>query len=244
MTGKPAKSMERRIMENSWDDRFNREDYLFGTEPNAFLASQAFRLKTGMRALAVADGEGRNGVWLAERGLDVVSVDSSTVGLAKARALALDRGVNLQTVQADLAEWEWEPEAFDVVVAIFVQFAPPELRKKMFAGFHTCLKPGGLLIMQGYRTEQLRYGTGGPPHVDHLYTADLLIRSFAHWEIRYLQEHDSLIEEGAGHAGMSALIDLVAEKAMHDSLPIPAAHAIGTQQDVAPSFAARGPSGY
>lgn len=208
-------------MEINWDSRFEREDYLFGTEPNAFLASQAFRLQPGMKALAVADGEGRNGVWLAERGLDVVSFDASTVALAKARDLARRRDVTLQTVHSDLAEWEWEPETYDVVAAIFVQFAPPDLRKTMFEGFHTCLKPGGILIMQGYRVEQLRYGTGGPPHADHLYTKDMLIRSFGHWEIRYLQEHDSVIEEGAGHSGISALIDLVAEKARHDVLPLP-----------------------
>ena len=116
-------------MENDWDRRFEGEDYLFGTETNAFLASQAFRLEPGMKALAVADGEGRNGVWLSERGLDVVSIDASTVGLAKARELARRRGVTLETVLADLAEWEWEPEAYDLVVAIFVQFAPPELRR-------------------------------------------------------------------------------------------------------------------
>lgn len=208
-------------MEINWDSRFEREDYLFGTEPNAFLASQAFRLQPGMKALAVADGEGRNGVWLAERGLDVVSFDASTVALAKARDLARRRDVTLQTVHSDLAEWEWEPETYDVVAAIFVQFAPPDLRKTMFEGFHTCLKPGGILIMRGYRVEQLRYGTGGPPHADHLYTKDMLIRSFGHWEIRYLQEHDSVIEEGAGHSGISALIDLVAEKARHDVLPLP-----------------------
>ncbi|WP_210289722.1 SAM-dependent methyltransferase [Rhodoligotrophos ferricapiens] len=210
-----------RKMEINWDSRFEREDYLFGTEPNAFLASQAFRLQPGMKALAVADGEGRNGVWLAERGLDVVSFDASTVALAKARDLARRRDVTLQTVHSDLAKWEWEPETYDVVAAIFVQFAPPDLRKTMFEGFHTCLKPGGILIMQGYRVEQLRYGTGGPPHADHLYTKDMLIRSFGHWEIRYLQEHDSVIEEGAGHSGISALIDLVAEKARHDVLPLP-----------------------
>lgn len=213
-------------MENDWDRRFKSEEYLFGTEPNAFLASQAFRLEPKMKVLAVADGGGRNAVWMAERGLDVVSVDASAVGLEKARQLAARRGVTLQTVLADLGEWEWEPEAFDVVVAIFVQFAPPELRRTMFEGFHTCLKPGGILIMQGYRVEQLRYGTGGPPHAEHLYTKDLLIRSFGNWEIRHLQEHDSVIEEGAGHSGMSALIEMVAEKAQHDVLPIPLAEAV------------------
>lgn len=204
-----------------WDERFDRPDFVYGTDPNAFLAEQAAALPDKGSVLAVADGEGRNGVWLAERGLDVVSFDASTVALAKARDLARRRDVTLQTVHSDLAKWEWEPETYDVVAAIFVQFAPPDLRKTMFEGFHTCLKPGGILIMQGYRVEQLRYGTGGPPHADHLYTKDMLIRSFGHWEIRYLQEHDSVIEEGAGHSGISALIDLVAEKARHDVLPLP-----------------------
>lgn len=199
-------------MENQWDRRFQGEDYHFGTEPNAFLASQAFRLVPGTRALAVADGEGRNGVWLAGRGLDVVSMDGSAVGLAKARALADRRGVRLTTVQADLAEWDWRPDAFDVVAAIFVQFAPPVLRRAMFEGIRKTLRPGGLLILQGYRVEQLGYGTGGPPQADHLYTRDLLSDAFRDWDILHLHEHDSVIAEGAGHSGMSALIDLVARK--------------------------------
>lgn len=112
-------------MENEWDRRFGGEDYLFGTEPNAFLASQVFRLQPGMKALAVADGEGRNGVWLAERGLDVISMDASAVALAKARQLADRHGVPLPC-RPDIAEWEWRPDDFDVVVAIFAQFAAPD----------------------------------------------------------------------------------------------------------------------
>lgn len=199
-------------MKNQWDRRFQGEDYHFGTEPNAFLASQAFRLHPGMKALAVADGEGRNGVWLAERGLDVVAMDASTVGLAKARDLAVRRGVRLTTIHADMAGWSWEADAFDVVAAIFVQFAPPPLRQTMFEGFHKTVKPGGLLIMQGYRVEQLGYGTGGPKLAEHLYTRGLLETSFRNWEILHLHEHDSAITEGEGHSGMSALIDLVARK--------------------------------
>lgn len=199
-------------MSTEWDERFGTADYLFGTEPNVFLVSQAFRLERGMRALAVADGEGRNGVWLAEQGLDVVAVDASSVGLQKSRELAGSRGVTLTTVKADLSAWDWKAEQYDIVIAIFIQFAAPTLRDRMFEGFYTALKPGGTLIMQGYRVEQMRYGTGGPPDAERLYSRELLRHAFARWDISHLEEHDSLLDEGAGHSGMSALIDLVARK--------------------------------
>ncbi|HRN63172.1 MAG TPA: class I SAM-dependent methyltransferase [Luteimonas sp.] len=195
-----------------WDARFSGEDYVFGIEPNAFLAAQAHRLQPGMSALAVADGEGRNGVWLAEQGLQVLSVDASQAGLAKARALATARGVHIDVELSDLAHWDWGQARFDVVAAIFIQFADPPLRDAIFAGMQRVLKPGGLLLLQGYRPEQLRYGTGGPPVAEQLYTADLLRDAFAGMRIEHLAEHDSVIHEGQGHAGMSALIDLVAVK--------------------------------
>lgn len=195
-----------------WDERFSGEDYLFGTEPNVFLAAQAHLLRPGQKVLAVADGEGRNGVWLAEQGLDVLSFDFSTVGVGKARQLAERRGVALTTKLADIAGWDWEPDRFDAVVAIFIQFAGPDLRDAIFRGIRQTLVPGGLLLLHGYRPEQLRYGTGGPPCAENMYTADLLRSAFAGFEILRLAEHDSVTSEGKGHAGMSALIDLVARK--------------------------------
>ncbi len=195
-----------------WEQRFAASGYVFGTEPNAFLAAQAHRLRPGQSALAIADGEGRNGVWLASLGLDVLSIDFSPSALAKARDLAAERGVPLRTEQADLDTWAWPEAAFDVVVAIFIQFADPARRAKIFASIKRTLKPGGLLLMQGYRPEQLTYRTGGPPHAEYLYTRALLEQAFADLEILELNEHDSVIQEGAGHRGMSALIDLVARK--------------------------------
>ena len=195
-----------------WNTRFSAPDYVFGTDPNAFLASQAHRLKRGQSALAVADGEGRNGVWLARQGLDVLSVDFAPAAQAKARKLAAAHGVTPRFELADIAGWRWQPERFDVVAAIFIQFLGPSARAAAFAGMKATLKRGGLLILQGYRPKQLEYKTGGPSIVENLYTAEILRNAFGDLRILHLLEHDSDVSEGAGHRGLSALIDLVAEK--------------------------------
>ena len=195
-----------------WDSRYAIEGYLFGEAPNAFLAAQSRRLEPRWRALAVADGEGRNGVWLAEQGLLVTSVDSSTVAQAKAQRLADARGVAIELVLADLGDWRWPEGKFDVVVGIFIQFAAPKFRAEIFEGMANALKPGGLLLIEGYRPEQLGYGTGGPSTVEKLYTEALLRVSFPTLEIIELRSYDAAIREGSGHDGMSALIDLVARK--------------------------------
>jgi SAM-dependent methyltransferase len=195
-----------------WNARFAGEGYYFGTEVNAFLRQHAALLPKSGRVLSVADGEGRNGVWLAQQGLDVLSIDFSAVALAKARALARERGVKLETAEADLGKWRWPRSAFVAVAAIFIQFAGPALRDKIFAGIKRTLRPGGLLLLQGYRPKQLEYKTGGPPLVENLYTEELLRAAFADLEIIELVSHDEPIHEGRGHDGMSALIDLVARK--------------------------------
>lgn len=200
------------VDKTDWDVRFERNDYLFGTTPNAFLAQQKALIQPGMKVLAVADGEGRNGVWLAEQGAQVLSVDASRIGLEKAKKLAAARGVAIETEVADFSQWRWPEAAFDAVVAIFIQFGGPALRDAMFEGIKRALKPGGVLLMQGYRPEQLGYGTGGPPKVENLYTQELLQTAFADMKIELLTVHDSEIHEGSGHNGMSALIDLVARK--------------------------------
>ncbi len=195
-----------------WEARFAAPGYLFGTKPNVFLETQVHRLAPGSKVLAVSDGEGRNGVWLAERGHDVLAVDFSSTALAKARALARERQVALRTEQADLGEWNWPVEAFDAVVAIFIQWAGPALRPRIFAAIKAALKPGGVLLLQGYRPEQLAYGTGGPPSAENMYTRALLEQAFADFASLEIREHDSVIAEGTAHVGMSALIDLIAIK--------------------------------
>lgn len=192
--------------------RYATEAYIFGTAPNVFLASQVARIRPGMRALAIADGEGRNGVWLAEQGAQVHAIDISPFALDKAKKLAAARGVAIDTEQADALDWRWPAATYDVVVAIFIQFAPPPARDRIVAGIRRTLAPGGLLILQGYTPKQIEFGTGGPPDPAHMYTTELLRGWFGDWEILHLAEHESFVSEGTHHHGQSALIDLVARK--------------------------------
>jgi cyclopropane fatty-acyl-phospholipid synthase-like methyltransferase len=195
-----------------WETRFSAPGYLFGTEPNAFLKNQAHRLRKGQKALAIGDGEGRNGVWLAEQGLVVHSIDFSPTAVAKAGQLAKARGVTVTTELADVTQWKWPTAAFDVVVAIFIQFTTPADRPRVFSGIRQALKPGGLLLLEGYGPRQLEYKTGGPPEIDRLYTRDLLLQAFAGFASLEVREYDAELREGAHHVGMSALVDLVAVK--------------------------------
>ena len=209
--------------EGSWDARFAQAGYLFGTEPNAFLVRQSRNIAPGGHVLSVADGEGRNGVWLAQQGYCVHTVEASQVAIEKARALARERGIPLASEkpiapgrilieQTDVLTWDWPTREYDAVVAIFIQFASPTQRPQLFANMLAAVKPGGVVLLEGYQLRQLAYGTGGPPVLDHLYDVELLRTSFSTTEIISLQDYDQAIDEGDGHKGMSALVDLVARK--------------------------------
>lgn len=195
-----------------WNDRYNTPDYLFGTEPAAFLRREAHRLTAGQTALCVADGEGRNSVFLAGQGLQVTAMDASDVAVAKAQALAAERGVSVEFHVADIARWDWDARRYDAVVAIFIQFAAPPRREAIFAGMIRALAPGGLLLLHGYSTAQLAHTTGGPRTLENLYSADLLADRFADLDILHLAEYEADLAEGTRHVGRSALIDLVAQK--------------------------------
>jgi SAM-dependent methyltransferase len=195
-----------------WDQRFSGDDYLFGREPNEYLRSKAPLLPAGGRVLSVADGEGRNSVWLARQGLKVQAFDISEVGVAKARLLASEAGVSVDYTVADCEQYNWTAQSHDGVVAIFIQFADPELRARLFANMVRALKPGGVLILQGYTPRQLEYKTGGPGQLSHLYTADLMRVAFKDLQIVELIEYEAELNEGERHAGRSALLGLVATK--------------------------------
>jgi SAM-dependent methyltransferase len=209
-------SPERRFPEpaSTWDDRFRGEDYAFGTDPNAWLAEHKDLFEPGKRALAVADGEGRNSVWLARLGVRVDAFDISPVGVDKARKLAARAGVAVNYAVADCDGWAWTPQAYDYVVAIFIQFADPALRARLFARMAEALKPGGYLLLQGYTPRQLEYKTGGPGILEHLYTPDLLRKEFATLEMIELRDYEAELTEGDRHVGPSALIGMVARKAV------------------------------
>lgn len=197
-----------------WSSRYRAagDDYLFGTAPNVFLTREAHRLAPGGRVLSVADGEGRNSIWLAQQGMAVTATEISSPAIDKARRLAAAYGTSVDFVLADVLQMAWPKAAFDAVVGIFIQFASAGERPALFAGMKQALKPGGLLLLQGYTPRQLEYRTGGPPTVENLYTPDLLREAFADLEILELREYEDVLAEGTAHCGRSALIDLIARK--------------------------------
>ncbi|WP_413876120.1 SAM-dependent methyltransferase [Albidovulum sp.] len=194
-----------------WNERYAGDDYLFGTEPAAFLTRAAGWLRPGQTALSIADGEGRNSVWLARQGLRVAAFEPAPNAVEKARRLAADRGVAVDFHLADLDGWDWS-RVFDVVAGIFIQFAGPAERTRLFTRIDRALVPGGLLLLHGYAPRQVGYGTGGPPAEENMYTLDLLRDAFAGYEVLSAGDYDAEVEEGSGHRGRSALIDFVARK--------------------------------
>ena len=194
-----------------WDERFTGEHYVFGEKPNAFLVRHTPLLASGSRILVPGDGEGRNGVWLARMGMDVLSVDSSAVGLGKAKQLAGRHGVSIETEVADLTTWAWPVSTFDAVVAIFLHL-PPQTCPDIHAAMLRALKPCGLIILQAFRPEQLGYASGGPKDVSWLYTSAMLAADFADADILLNDEELVTLDEGPSHRGPAATVGLVARR--------------------------------
>ena len=194
-----------------WNKRFSTPDYVFGEEPNAFLVSQAALLGKG-HALALADGEGRNSVWLAKQGFTVDAFDFSAPAVAKAKALADKHKVQVNFTCSDWQSFDWHTAHYDLVAGIFFQFATPDERSVLFQKIKDSLKPGGILVIQGYGKNQLTYKTGGPDKIGHLYDEDLLRQAFKGYEVLVCETYETTIQEGAGHSGMSALVGFVARK--------------------------------
>jgi len=196
-----------------WNKRFDTPDYIFGRAPNEYLQTQAKQyLKKGDAVLCVADGEGRNSVWLAKQGLQVDAFDLSEVALKKANALATEQAAHVQFTLASSDTWDWLPNQYDAVVGIFIQFADPVMRTRLFAQMVSTLRPGGVLIVQGYTPKQLEYKTGGPSILEHLYTEDMIRALIGDLEPIDLCLYEKELSEGPKHTGMSALLGLVARK--------------------------------
>ncbi|MBE7942665.1 class I SAM-dependent methyltransferase, partial [Ramlibacter aquaticus] len=194
-----------------WNQRFAAEGFLFGTEPNAYLVAQAAHLRPG-RVLCVADGEGRNSVWLARQGFAASAFELSPVAVEKARALAQSQQVQVDFHCCGWEDYAWAQAAFDNVVGIFFQFADPAARARLFQHIDQALKPGGTLLLLGYGPDQLRFKTGGPGRLENLYTEALLREAFPRYELLQLRSWEEELAEGTAHRGHSALVGLVARK--------------------------------
>lgn len=197
-----------------WDARYAEPAYAYGEEPNAWLARQSGRLPAEGAALVPAAGEGRDAVWLAQRGLRVTAVDLSREGLAKTERLAASRGVEVETVHADLQAWEWPIGAFGAVALSFVHVSPL-FRRELHRRVADALVPGGIVVLEGFHVGQLVYRehSGGPPRADMLFTADLLREDFAALEVLELEETETVLREGAYHDGPAHVVHGVFRKA-------------------------------
>jgi SAM-dependent methyltransferase len=195
-----------------WDRRYGEADALFGDKPNAWLAAHAHLLPADARVLSLADGQGRNGVWLAQRGCQVTAFDLSPIGIEQARRRAREIDVAIDLSVTDIADWTWAPDAFDAVVGIFFQFASPELRKRIFAGVARTLVPGGVFVLEGYGLRQLEHRTGGPGVAENLYTMPMLLQAFEGWRIDASRDLDADLAEGSDHVGRSHLLSMVLRK--------------------------------
>jgi hypothetical protein len=209
-----------------WNEVYSQDGMVYGTEPNDFLADVWTRVKETFpmvppegrpRVLCIADGEGRNGVWLAKQGATVTAFDASDVAVAKAIKFAADGGVD-DHISYSLSDCDgfagWQPSAFDAIVGIFIQFMDQAMRQRTFERAYMGLTPGGLFVLQGYTPKQLEYGTGGPPSLPPLYTEDMIrdLALNAGFEIVELRCYEKILSEGYKHSGMSALLGLVARK--------------------------------
>ena len=196
-----------------WNERFDKAEFIFGKEPNEYLVEQTKQyLKPGNKVLCIADGEGRNGVWLAKQGMQVIGFDASDIALAKAKQFAKDNQVKVEYSFSDTDSFNWPENTYDAVIGIFIQFADPAMRARIFKQTYEVLKPGGIFILQGYTPKQLEYKTGGPSLIEHLYTEDMIKDLAKDFQILDLCCYEKELSEGARHTGMSALLGLVAQK--------------------------------
>ena len=195
---------------DSWNQRYDRADYVFGTEPNDFLREVADYILAGP-VLCLAEGEGRNAVFLAGRGHAVTAVDQSPTGIEKAQRLAAERGVSIETAVADLGQYRIEPGAWSGIVSIFWHI-PADLRAAVYRRAVAGLKPDGVFVLEAYTPAQIGLGTGGPG--DPALTPPLaqLRDELAGLEIEIGREIGREVLEGIGHTGWSHVVQVLARK--------------------------------
>jgi SAM-dependent methyltransferase len=199
-----------------WDERYGKPGFAYGTAANTFLTSVAGRIPVG-RVLSLGEGEGRNAVYLATCGHDVVAVDGSRVGLAKAERLAEERGVTLTTVVSDLADFAIESEHWDGIISIFCH-VPQTLRARLHASVVRGLKPGGVFILEAYTPAQLEYRTGGPPTAELMMSLSELRNELDGLELVHARELERNVYEGRGHTGLGAVVQVVGVRVVESQL--------------------------
>lgn len=193
-----------------WDQRYGDKSYVYGTEPNDFLRENAQQIPKG-KILCLAEGEGRNAVWLAQQGYEVTAVDSSKIGLQKAEQLALERGVSISTVCADLGHFDMGVDQWDGIVSIFCHLPKP-LRQRVHSDCIAALRSGAVMLLEAYTPQQLTYKTGGPPVAEMMMDSTLLKTELEGLEFLHLKECVRDIHEGELHSGPGAVVQLLARK--------------------------------
>ncbi|WP_199671230.1 SAM-dependent methyltransferase [Salinibius halmophilus] len=193
-----------------WQQRYDQDEYIYGTHPNDFLLQQAEGL-AGKKVLCVAEGEGRNAVFLAKLGCHVTAVEIAPAGVDKITNLAKAEGVQVEAIQADLADWQWPCSHFDAVVAIFAHF-PVATRKQIHQSIVTTLKSDGVLILEAYTPQQLKHKTGGPPKAEMMMTTHSIEEEFDGLDFQFLTELERVVVEGRGHNGLAAVVQCIAVK--------------------------------
>jgi SAM-dependent methyltransferase len=194
-----------------WNARYKESEYAYGLEPNDFLKSKINSLKPNSKILCLAEGEGRNAIFLAENKHQITAIDYSDEGLNKLKSLAKERNVIVQIICADLNQYKIEPNQWDAIICIFGHFHI-ELRKAVFKQVYTGLRKNGVFLMEAYHKDQLKYKTGGPQVADLLYSKEELQNDFSEFENISIETFIKEIEEGKFHKGTSAVIQVVANK--------------------------------
>lgn len=194
----------------NWDERYGEPGFAYGTAPNDFLVAMAGRIPKG-RVLSLAEGEGRNAVYLASLGYQVTGVDGSEVGLAKAVQLAAEQGVTIAVIHADLSRFEIEPEQCDGIIACYCHL-PPAIRIPLHRAAVRGLKSGGAFVLEAFSKEQLSYGTGGPQSLDMLMSLEELQKELAGLDFIHAVRIEREVLEGRGHTGLASVVQVVGIK--------------------------------